>query len=202
MEHDPDKPAIRIPVRDKRKLREQDGDLEPKRTDATSTASAPSESSEGPPEGELDRARSEAASHLEDLQRLKAEFDNYRKRVMREQTELLERGSVGLAARLLNVLDNFELAVSAAEDTKDFDRMLRGVEMVFGEFKEVLRGEGLELIHAKGEKFDPNLHEAAVEVPGDDSGTVVVEEILRQGYTFKGRILRPAMVKVTQRGQP
>jgi molecular chaperone GrpE len=79
--------------------------------------------------------------------------------------------------------------------------MLKGVEMVFGELKEVFASEGLERLEAKGKPFDPNLHEAALEIPGDgsqDEPLVVVEE-LRPGYLFRGRVLRPAMVKVARR---
>jgi hypothetical protein len=77
-------------------------------------------------EADLAQARAEAASHLEDLQRLKAEFDNYRKRIVKEQTGLIERAAGNLVMRLLPVLDNFELAVASAEESHDFERMLRG----------------------------------------------------------------------------
>lgn len=151
------------------------------------------------PGEELRLAQEKAAEHLGDLQRLQAEFANYRKRVLREQTEIVERAAGHLVNRLLSVLDSFELAVAAAEETKDFDRMLRGVEMVLGELKEVLTAEGLEPILAKDRPFDPNLHEAALEVPGDDEGEMYVAGVLRPGYILKGRVLRPAMVKVTRR---
>lgn len=148
---------------------------------------------------ELRLANEKTSEHLGDLQRLQADFANYRKRVLREQTELVERAAGHLVHRLLSVLDSFELAVAAAEETKDFERMLRGVEMVLGELKEVLHTEGLETIPAKDLPFDPNLHEAALEVPGDEDGEMVVAGVLRPGYVLKGRILRPAMVKVTRR---
>ena len=153
---------------------------------------------------ELRLANEKAAEHLGDLQRVQAEFANYRKRVLREQTELVDRAAGHLVQRLLGVLDSFELAVAAAEETKDFERMLRGVEMVLGELKEVLANEGLEAIPARDLPFDPNLHEAALEVPGDEDGEMVVAGVLRTGYILKGRILRPAMVKVTRRapGRP
>ena len=147
---------------------------------------------------ELAKAREEAAGYREDLQRLKAEFDNYRKRTIKEQSRLVENAAVRLIAELLGVMDDFELAVAAAEETRDFDRMLKGVEMVYGELKEVLGAAGLEPIDAKGKPFDPMLHEAALEAPGDGSGVNVVTEVLRNGYKFKGSVLRPAMVKVTQ----
>lgn len=144
-------------------------------------------------------AQAQAAGYLEDLQRLQAEFENYRKRILKEQTELAERASVVLIGRLLAVLDDFELAVAAAESTRDFDQMLKGIELVFGELREALSSEGLKPVDAKGKKFDPTLHEAALEVPGDEVGDLVVAEVLRTGYTLKNRVLRPAMVKVTRR---
>lgn len=149
---------------------------------------------------ELEAARAEATAYLDDLQRLKAEFDNYRKRIGKEQASLLERAAGNLVMRLLPVLDNFDLAVASAEDSRDFERMLRGIEMVFGELKEVLAAEGLERIAAKGKAFDPNFHEAALEVPGESDGEAYVADELRSGYTFKGRVVRPAMVKVARRG--
>ena len=104
----------------------------------------------GPEAGEEDaiaadlaKARAEAESYLDDLRRLQADFDNYRKRTLREQTARTASASQALVARLLPVLDNFELAVSAAEQSRDFDRMLKGVEMVLGALREVLEGEGL-----------------------------------------------------------
>ena len=147
---------------------------------------------------DLDAARAEAESYLDDLRRLQAEFDNYRKRMMREQTARVASASQALVARLLPVLDNFELAVSAAEQSRDFDRMLKGVEMVFGELREVLQSEGLVRIEAEGKPFDPERHEAvvAVEQEGAEPGTVV--DVVRTGYELRGKVLRPAMVKVAK----
>ena len=147
---------------------------------------------------ELARARAEAEAYLDDLRRLQADFDNYRKRTLREQTARTASASQALVARLLPVLDNFELAVSAAEQSRDFDRMLKGVEMVFGELREVLQGEGLVKIEAEGKPFDPERHEAvvAVEQEGAEPGTVV--DVVRAGYELRGRVLRPAMVKVAK----
>jgi molecular chaperone GrpE len=147
---------------------------------------------------ELAAARAEAESHLDDLRRLQADFDNYRKRMLREQTARVASASQALVARLLPVLDNFELAVSHAEQSRDFDRMLKGVEMVFGELREVLQAEGLVKIEAEGKPFDPERHEAvvAVEQEGAEPGTVV--DVVRTGYELRGKVLRPAMVKVAK----
>lgn len=207
--------TVRIPIRDRRKLREDDGENVQKVGEALATGGAPAGSPgaanpaqgapaeakprEGPSlEEQLAKAKEEAAGYLDDLQRIQAEFDNYRKRTVREQTRLTEIGSLALIAQLLGVLDNFDLAVAAAEETKDFDRMVKGVKMVYDQFKEVLATSGLERIEAEGRRFDPRLHEAALESPGDGSGVSVVSDVLRNGYQFKGRVLRPAMVKVTE----
>jgi molecular chaperone GrpE len=147
---------------------------------------------------DLDKARAEAEGYLDDLRRLQADFDNYRKRTLREQTARAASASQALVTRLLPVLDNFELAVSAAEQSRDFDRMLKGVEMVFGEFREVLEGEGLVKIEAEGKPFDPERHEAVIAVEQEDIEPGMVVDTVRTGYELRGKVLRPAMVKVAK----
>jgi molecular chaperone GrpE len=173
----PSKPAPR--VHDKRHM------AEPKQLSAPAS------------EEDLAKARKEAAEHLDDLRRLKAEFENYRKRVLREQTSVVERASEQLVERLLPILDNFELALIAADRTKDYAALVRGVEIVFGELMDLLHKEGLQKIDAQGKPFDPTLHEAVLEVgDGPAEGDPVVAEVVRNGYTLKGKVVRPAMVKV------
>jgi molecular chaperone GrpE len=147
---------------------------------------------------DLAKARAEAESYLDDLRRLQADFDNYRKRTLREQTARTASASQALVARLLPVLDNFELAVSAAEQSRDFDRMLKGVEMVLGALREVLEGEGLVKIEAEGKPFDPERHEAVIAVEQEGSEPGMVVDIVRAGYELGGKVLRPAMVKVAK----
>jgi len=147
---------------------------------------------------DLDKARAEAESYLDDLRRLQADFDNYRKRTLREQTARAASASQALVARLLPVLDNFELAVSSAERSRDFDRMLKGVERVFGELREVLEAEGLVRIEAEGKPFDPERHEAVIAVEEEDTEPGMVVDIVRAGYELRGKVLRPAMVKVAK----
>ena len=147
---------------------------------------------------DLDKARAEAALYLDDLRRLQADFDNYRKRTLREQTARTASASQALVARLLPVLDNFELAVSAAEQSRDFDRMLKGVEMVLGALREVLEGEGLVKIEAEGKPFDPERHEAVIAVEQEDAEPGTILDIVRAGYELGGKVLRPAMVKVAK----
>jgi molecular chaperone GrpE len=147
---------------------------------------------------DLAKAKAEAESYLDDLRRLQADFDNYRKRTLREQTARSASASQALVARLLPVLDNFELAVTAAEQARDFDGMLKGVEMVLGALREVLEGEGLVKIEAEGKPFDPERHEAVIAVEQEDTDPGTVVGIVRTGYELGGKVLRPAMVKVAK----
>jgi molecular chaperone GrpE len=144
---------------------------------------------------DLASAQAEAGQYLDHLRRLQAEFDNYRKRVVKEQTELSELGAMPVARRLLEVLDDFELALMSADDKPDFERFLKGVELVYAKLLDALKAEGLERIHAEGSPFDPALHEALMQT-GDGDGEPVVADVLRPGYTLKGRVLRPAGVRV------
>jgi len=145
--------------------------------------------------GDLQAAQGEAQQYLDHLRRLQAEFDNYRKRVMKEQTELAELGAMPVARRLLEVLDDFELALMSATDQPDFDRFLKGVELVYAKLVDALKAEGLERMRAEGTPFDPERHEALMQT-GDGEGDPIVADVLRPGYTLKGRVLRPAGVRV------
>ncbi|HEV3495916.1 MAG TPA: nucleotide exchange factor GrpE, partial [Actinomycetes bacterium] len=166
--------------------------------EALEGAEAEAEAQEDAIAADLDKARAEAESYLDDLRRLQADFDNYRKRTLREQTARAASASQALVARLLPVLDNFELAVSSAEQSRDFDRMLKGVEMVLGALREVLESEGLVRIEAEGKPFDPERHEAVIAVEQEDTEPGTVVDIVRTGYELRGKVLRPAMVKVAK----
>jgi molecular chaperone GrpE len=145
--------------------------------------------------GDLEAARGEAAQYMDHLRRLQAEFDNYRKRVVKEQTELVELGAMPVARRMLEVLDDFELALMSADETTDYERFVKGVELVYAKLVDALKAEGLERIDAEGAPFDPELHEALMQT-GEGAGEPVVADVLRPGYTLKGRVLRPAGVRV------
>jgi molecular chaperone GrpE len=137
--------------------------------------------------------------YLDDLKRLQAEFDNYRKRVSRDQAALVARANASLVEQLLPVMDDFELALLAAEQTQDYEKMVKGVELVYAKLREALEQVGLERIQAKGKPFDPSQHEAVMQ--GDDpDGEQVVTEEFRPGYRYAGAVLRPSMVKVGKAG--
>jgi molecular chaperone GrpE (heat shock protein) len=143
----------------------------------------------------LAQARAQAQEYLAHLQRLQAEFDNFRKRTMREQTAALEAAGEPVIRRLLEVLDDFELALMAATSQPDFERFRKGVELVYAKLADALAAEGLDRIDAEGAAFDPERHEALMQT-GEGSGEPHVAEVFRNGYTLKGRVIRPAGVRV------
>jgi len=129
----------------------------------------------------------ERDAYKDTLQRLQADFENYRKRVLKQQSETAERANESLVQKLLPILDTLELA-QAHEPSSS-------LEQIASALRDVMTKEGLERIEAIGQPFDPTLHEAVAHEPGE--GEATVSEELRAGYRWKGRTVRPAMVKVT-----
>lgn len=142
---------------------------------------------------ELDRLAQEKAELQDRLLRLAAEFDNFRKRSERERLEAIEYAAAGALAALLPVLDDLERALKTPTSDADF---ARGVELIYQRFSEALRKLGVEPLEAEGKPFDPSLHHAIerVEDAGVEQDTVAAE--LQRGYTYKGRLLREALVRV------
>ena len=145
---------------------------------------------------DLDALQRERADLLATTQRLQADFENYRKRELRRQTDLVERASESIVEQLLPVLDSFELALANLGQDAESDRLTKGIELVYAELRGVLERAGLEPIAALGTEFDPNEHEAVLQDDGD--GEPRVGDVLRTGWKLKGRVLRPAMVKVVR----
>jgi molecular chaperone GrpE len=174
-------------------------------TDATSDHAAPGPDTDVDPgaaeaeqfEKDLAALQRERDDLLDTTRRLQADFENYRKRVLREQTDLIERSTGGLLEQLLPVLDSFELAVRNLERGEVDDNVRKGIELVYAELSGVVERAGLTRIDALGAPFDPNEHEAVMQDDGD--GEPHVDEVLRNGWKLKGRVLRPAMVKVTRK---
>jgi molecular chaperone GrpE len=132
----------------------------------------------------------------DDLLRIRAEFENFRKRQQRERTEILRHASSGLMERLLPALDNFKRAMDAPAEDEATAGFRDGITMIFRQFLDVLEREGLQRIPTCGEMFDPNLHEAvAREETGEvEPNTITLE--LEPGYRFQDRLLKPARVRV------
>jgi len=139
-------------------------------------------------ENDLASLAAQRDEYLALAQRLQAEFENYKKQTMRRNTEVVEHAGSQLATKLLPVLDAFDNAIIQSVD---------GVGPIYKAMLDVLQKEGLEVIDTDGVVFDPNLHEAVMHEPADEGETdPVVIDTLRTGYLWKGRVLRPAMVKV------
>jgi molecular chaperone GrpE len=139
----------------------------------------------------LQRERDE---YLDSLQRLKAEFDNYRKRVARDQQELVVRAAERLVKELLPVLDDLERALEAATEHEEV-KLEEGVRLVHRQLADALSKEGLTEIPTEG-KFDPHTQEALLSQPSEaDEGTVI--QVLQKGYMLGTRVLRPARVVVS-----
>lgn len=134
----------------------------------------------------------ELASRMKYLQ---ADFENYQKRVDREMQQVEERSVLGLVNRLLSVLDELELASANASKPGQAKAVSEGIKMVYKNLSSVMKTAGVKKIEAVGMPFDPALHEAVEKSEGTGEKDTVVREI-RSGYTFRGLLLRPSMVKV------
>jgi molecular chaperone GrpE len=148
-------------------------------------------------EFDLSQLQGERNELVDTLRRVQADFENYRKRVLREQTTLVERATERLVEDLLPVLDSFDGALgSFTDDSPEAEKVRDGVVGIRSQLVSVLEKAGLERIDATSAVFDPNEHEAVMQDEGD--GDPRVGQILRTGYRLKGRVLRPAMVRVTR----
>src|ERR1700689_3741976 len=147
------------------------------------------------PAAELQRLKAERDSLLDRLARAQAEFDNARKRAVKEQQDFREYAGADAIRPLLPVLDSFERALQVKSEPGDFRS---GVELIYKQLQDALAKVGVRAIPAKGEPFDPHVHEAIEMVERSDAAVREVLEELQRGYKFKDRLLRPAMVKVAK----
>jgi molecular chaperone GrpE len=144
----------------------------------------------------LSAAEAKRDEYLSDLQRLAADFDNYRKRVARDQAQLVARAHEGLVKELLPVLDDLERALGAAE-VHDEATVVEGVRLVQRALADLLAREGLQEIEADG-AFDPHVHEALLSQPGEGAEPGSVLQVVQKGYRLGDRVLRPARVVVAE----
>jgi len=142
----------------------------------------------------LAEAHQEKEEYLELARRTKADFENFRKRAAADVQAAQARGKVAVAREVIDAVDNLERALEAAEDGA---ALREGVEMVLSGLRETLTRNGIEVVDPKGEKFDPNQHEALSTMPveGAESGTVV--EVMQKGYALGDQLVRPARVVVS-----
>lgn len=126
--------------------------------------------------------------------RLRADFDNFRRRSAKEREELAAVVTQGILTDMLPLLDNFERALSA--EGSDLDSFRAGVSMIYKQMQEALVKNGLEVIDTKDKKFDPNFHQAVMRVQDPEKEDDTIEQELQKGYMVKGRVIRPSMVQV------
>jgi molecular chaperone GrpE len=142
---------------------------------------------------ERDQLAAEKAELQDRVLRAQAEFQNLRKRTERERLELFEYASMEAVRTLLPVFDDFERAMKSESSDKEYSA---GIELIYNRFYETLKKLGLEPLESKGKAFDPQIHHAVDMVETDEMPDHTVLDEFQRGYNFKGRLLRPAMVKV------
>ncbi|OKP97245.1 nucleotide exchange factor GrpE [Paenibacillus sp. P46E] len=129
--------------------------------------------------------------------RVQADFDNFRRRTQKEKEELAQYATAKLVGELIPVLDNFERAIATAPASPEFEAFNKGVNMIFQQLEGVLKSEGLAAMESVGQPFNPEYHQAIMQVESEEHEEGIVTEEVQKGYLLKDKVLRPAMVKVS-----
>ncbi len=130
------------------------------------------------------------------LQRSMAEFDNFRKRTEKEKAAMYEIGAKDIIEKMLPVLDNFERGLTTVPEEEKESPFVQGMDKIYKQFVKTLEDIGVKPMDAAGKPFDPNFHNAVMHVEDEELGENTVAEELQKGYTYRGSVVRPAMVKV------
>ncbi|NOR89693.1 MAG: nucleotide exchange factor GrpE [Anaerolineales bacterium] len=149
-------------------------------------------------EEQVKRLQSEAEEYLDGWQRARAEFANFKKRTQRENEHARERIAGEIITHFLGVKDDIERALAKAPETDDFQEWALGIELIHQKLQALFDAEGVELIDAEGERFDPTFHEAVSFEENDDYEEGLIIDITQPGYKMGERVLRPAMVRVAK----
>lgn len=147
---------------------------------------------------ELISKAEEAASFKDKYLRALADYENLRKRFEREKSEFVRLSNQFLISELFPIMDSFDVAINSIEKSNDKESFLKGLKMLQQQFHRILESNGLQKIKSVGERFDPKLHEATEEINSDKFPPGAVVEEIRSGYVLGGRVLRPALVKVSK----
>lgn len=140
-----------------------------------------------------------AEQYLTDLKYLQAEFENYKRRTEKDKRDFADYLLEGFMIDLLPIKDNLEAATGLAKENENTEGLLKGVEMTLKQLKELLESKGLEEIKAEGEKFDPFRHEIVSKAVNEKRAENTVIEVIRNGYVFREKVIRPAMVTIAVR---
>ncbi len=146
----------------------------------------------------LDESEKECKKLEDRLLRVAADFDNFKKRTAKEFANLIKFANQDLIAKLTDTLDNFERALDSAKNSSDFDSFHKGVELIYNHLKDILTKDGLKEIKTKGEKFDPNLHEAVSQIESDGYPEGVIVQEISKGYILKDRVIKAPKVIVSK----
>jgi molecular chaperone GrpE len=183
---------MKKPDTDRRKIPVSDNETSRNETTAAAADQDAQESDDALAgiQADLDRFRDLAL-------RSQADFDNFKKRAAREKEDAIKYANSSLLERLVAIVDNFELGLSAAKNESEQSPIYSGMSMVLKQLRDFLAENGLQPIDAEGQRFDPNLHEAIAHESSDDVPEGVVLRQVRRGYRFKDRLLRPSTVVVS-----
>jgi molecular chaperone GrpE len=145
---------------------------------------------------QLKQEQEKSNEYLNKLLYAQADFENYRRRLDQEVESRIESGKARLIQRLLTIVDELELALNAAKNSEGGGAVAEGLEIVLRKFRDLLTTEGLAPIEAVGKKFDPALHEAVQRIERGDTEEGTILEEVRKGFTLKGKLIRPSIVKI------
>ena len=149
---------------------------------------------------ELLKAKEEAEKQLQQqFQRLQADYDNFRKRNLKEKEDLRTMAAKGIIEDLLPVLDNINRALEAGKQKGDLEKFIQGVEMIYSQFWDVLESKGLECIDCKDKEFNPEIHQAVMQREVKDIEDNIVLDEVQKGYLLNGKLIRPSMVAVSKK---
>lgn len=146
---------------------------------------------------ELEELRKQSEENYQRYLRAQADFDNFRRRARQEKEDFAKYASLKLIEQFLPIIDNFERALNSSKETKDFDALVKGLDMTFRQMDQVLSQEGVKAIDSVGQPFNPELHQAVMQVETDEYEEGIVVEELQKGYMLKDKVIRHAMVKVS-----
>ena len=170
------------------------GDVREEAAEGSREGTEEAENGADDPVKRAEKLEADLAEKDAQMLRLRADFDNFRRRSAKEREELAAVVTQGILTDMLPLLDNFERALLA--EGSDLDSFRAGVSMIYKQMQEALAKNGLEVIDTKDKKFDPNFHQAVMRVQDPEKEDDTIEQELQKGYTVKGRVIRPSMVQV------
>ena len=170
------------------------GDVREETAEGSREGTEEAENGADDPVKRAEKLEADLAEKDAQMLRLRADFDNFRRRSAKEREELAAVVTQGILTDMLPLLDNFERALLA--EGSDLDSFRAGVSMIYKQMQEALAKNGLEVIDTKDKKFDPNFHQAVMRVQDSEKEDDTIEQELQKGYMAKGRVIRPSMVQV------